>query len=417
MRSAPNPPLCIQKRYYKQFINAVNNIGGLTEKQLYQFQLFCQSILASQRHKLVINDLEDKYFRPSKLPPIKDDFPILNVTALKHPELIFTRHLADALSLIPTIESLITQELAQHNDTRSPKDIRLNIVDIGSGGGIPGLAVAIARPNWSVTTVDSVAKKSVFMRHVIDYLGLQNATTAAGRAEALAVPGVSSPLIGATSSFDASLHNGDPSKYNIFVHPQNSVYDRETIILAEDGVSTLSAPPHHSNTTLTQSDAPNTTSPSASLSTSAGIGHMAAQLLQKPYDPAAQPTQMRMHEGFTVVVARGVTNMPELLGFCAPFVKKNGWFIAQKAAQIHKVLNDDGSETTEDGGRSEIPADVSEIRNKGEQVRLMAKLHASNPHFRDSLVKILKDGYNPGGAPSADYDNISHEIMVRSMLE
>lgn len=175
--TSPNP-----SDEYQAFENAVQNIGGLTQQQRKQFQQFCQCILASQRHKLNVNELEDDYFKPSLLPNIPEDFPILNVTAIRNPQLIFARHLADALSLIPTIEKLIPELQSTVNSTQ------LNIVDIGSGGGLPGLAIAIARPDWRITTIDSVTKKCVFMKHVVDYIGLHNAQVFAGRAEDLAVP-------------------------------------------------------------------------------------------------------------------------------------------------------------------------------------------------------------------------------------
>lgn len=57
------------------------------------------------------------------------------------------------------------------------------VLDIGAGGGFPGLPIKIAMPGVEVTLVDSVGKKVHFMRHVIRKLGLEGATAVAARAE------------------------------------------------------------------------------------------------------------------------------------------------------------------------------------------------------------------------------------------
>jgi 16S rRNA (guanine527-N7)-methyltransferase len=80
------------------------------------------------------------------------------------------RHLLDCATLLPTLERL------------GPA----NLVDIGSGGGLPGLIIAIARPQTQVTLVESIGKKCRFMEDAARDLVLQNVTVLQARVEDLA---------------------------------------------------------------------------------------------------------------------------------------------------------------------------------------------------------------------------------------
>lgn len=93
-----------------------------------------------------------------------------NLTAVRAPEQMVTRHVLDCLAVLPAIDAL---EL--------PGDLRL--LDVGAGAGLPGLLLAMARPEWSVTVLDSNGKKVRFMRSAVRELGLANVTTVQERAE------------------------------------------------------------------------------------------------------------------------------------------------------------------------------------------------------------------------------------------
>lgn len=125
--------------------------SSVTTKQVMQLHDYCLCLLASRRQSIDISSQEDHFFRPSKMRPIPSNFPHVSVTSLKRADLIFSRHLADALSVIPTLDALATKL----NKTNQP----LAIVDVGSGGGLPGIVIAIMRPHYSVTAVDTVGKK------------------------------------------------------------------------------------------------------------------------------------------------------------------------------------------------------------------------------------------------------------------
>lgn len=57
------------------------------------------------------------------------------------------------------------------------------VVDVGSGAGLPGIPLAIARPDLDITLIEPLLKRSVYLNEVVDALGLPNVTVIRGRAE------------------------------------------------------------------------------------------------------------------------------------------------------------------------------------------------------------------------------------------
>lgn len=91
-----------------------------------------------------------------------------SITAVRDPAQGVDVHLAD---------SLVALELPEVREAR-------RIVDLGSGGGFPGLVLAIALPDARVALVDSVGRKVAFLRGAIERLGLTNVEAIQARAEA-----------------------------------------------------------------------------------------------------------------------------------------------------------------------------------------------------------------------------------------
>ena len=89
---------------------------------------------------------------------------VYNLTAVRDPLEMVTLHLLDSLSVLPYVNSK-------------------NILDVGSGGGLPGIVLAICKPELQVTTIDTVQKKVIFMRQVKGELGLDNLTPVHARVE------------------------------------------------------------------------------------------------------------------------------------------------------------------------------------------------------------------------------------------
>ena len=90
-----------------------------------------------------------------------------NLTAIREPVKMVTHHLLDSLALLTVIDGPAKR-----------------LVDVGSGAGLPGIPLAIARPDWSVTLVDSNHKKGVFLQQAVSELGLSNVTVVVDRVEA-----------------------------------------------------------------------------------------------------------------------------------------------------------------------------------------------------------------------------------------
>lgn len=97
-----------------------------------------------------------------------------NLTSVRDPAQMLVQHLADCMAVIAPL----TRRLPQGR-----------VLDVGSGGGLPGVVIAILCPALDVTCVDTVGKKAAFVRQVAGQLGLPNLHAMHGRVEALRVPG------------------------------------------------------------------------------------------------------------------------------------------------------------------------------------------------------------------------------------
>lgn len=92
-----------------------------------------------------------------------------NLTAVRDPLEMVTLHLLDSLSVLPYVQALAAK----------------NLLDVGAGAGLPSIPLAICLPELQVTAIDSVQKKTSFMRQVKGELALSNFHVEAGRVEAL----------------------------------------------------------------------------------------------------------------------------------------------------------------------------------------------------------------------------------------
>jgi len=90
-----------------------------------------------------------------------------NLTAIREPERMVTHHALDALAVLP------------HLPARSA----LRMLDVGTGGGVPGIPLALARPGWRVVLLDSNHKKGAFLAQAAIELGLANVEVATTRVE------------------------------------------------------------------------------------------------------------------------------------------------------------------------------------------------------------------------------------------
>jgi 16S rRNA (guanine527-N7)-methyltransferase len=95
---------------------------------------------------------------------------VYNLTSVRDPMQMVTHHLLDSLAAAPAFEGAASA------------------LDVGAGGGLPGIVLAIARPGMKVALIDTVHKKTAFLTQVKAELGLANVTVHTARVEQLQVP-------------------------------------------------------------------------------------------------------------------------------------------------------------------------------------------------------------------------------------
>jgi 16S rRNA (guanine527-N7)-methyltransferase len=93
----------------------------------------------------------------------------LNLTRVVEPEAVARLHLLDSLAALPLIDDALPARA----------------IDLGSGGGVPAIPLALARPEVHWTLVDSVGKKAAVLREFVDTLGLKGVEVLAERAESI----------------------------------------------------------------------------------------------------------------------------------------------------------------------------------------------------------------------------------------
>jgi 16S rRNA (guanine527-N7)-methyltransferase len=95
---------------------------------------------------------------------------VYNLTSVRDPMQMVTHHLLDSLAAVPAFAGAAS------------------VLDVGAGGGLPGMVLAIARPDMQVAMIDTVHKKTAFLTQVKAELELANVTVHTARVEQLQVP-------------------------------------------------------------------------------------------------------------------------------------------------------------------------------------------------------------------------------------
>jgi 16S rRNA (guanine527-N7)-methyltransferase len=94
---------------------------------------------------------------------------VYNLTSLRDPMQMVTHHLLDSLAAVPAFAGA------------------RNVLDVGAGGGLPGVVLAIARPDMKVSMIDTVHKKTAFLTQVKAELNLANVTVYTAKVQELEV--------------------------------------------------------------------------------------------------------------------------------------------------------------------------------------------------------------------------------------
>lgn len=87
-----------------------------------------------------------------------------NLTSIRKPEDMLTHHIMDSLAVLPQLGGI-------------------RLADVGSGAGLPGIPIAVARPSWHVVLIESNQKKAAFLKQAKIELELNNIQVFTGRAE------------------------------------------------------------------------------------------------------------------------------------------------------------------------------------------------------------------------------------------
>lgn len=113
---------------------------------------------------------------------------VYNLTAVRDPAEMMTTHLLDSLAVVTPLRRYLGDRSAR-------------VLDVGSGAGLPGVVLAIALPQLTVTCVDTVGKKASFIQQVAGELKLRNLLAQHARVESMAI----APVDVVTSRAFASL--------------------------------------------------------------------------------------------------------------------------------------------------------------------------------------------------------------------
>ena len=147
-----------------------------------------------------------------------------NLTSVEGEQASIDLHLIDSIAILPIMREFLSSAQVQ-------------IADFGSGGGLPAIPIAIAQPDWGVSLIEAVRKKTAFLQNVKGKLGLTNASIYSDRVEQVATqePGKYDAVISrAFTSLDRFLDLAEP-----FLKPGGLVFAMKAK-RADEELSTVS---------------------------------------------------------------------------------------------------------------------------------------------------------------------------------
>ena len=110
-------------------------------------------------------DIENKFILYSEL--LKEWNKKINITSIEDDEEIYLKHFIDSVLLLIN---------GNYNESK-------NIIDVGTGGGFPGIPLKIVNDNYKITLLDSLRKRIDFLQEVVKTLNLKDVKLIHGRAE------------------------------------------------------------------------------------------------------------------------------------------------------------------------------------------------------------------------------------------
>lgn len=113
---------------------------------------------------------------------------VYNLTAVRAPAEMLTHHLLDSLAVVAPLRRHLGLPPVPAQAPQGLSAAPVRVLDVGSGGGLPGVVLAIACPDLQVTCVDAVAKKAAFVGQVAASLRLPHLRGVHARVESLKGP-------------------------------------------------------------------------------------------------------------------------------------------------------------------------------------------------------------------------------------
>lgn len=139
----------LQQDLYEQRSNLINAKESLNASQLLQAQQYIELLM---KQNATMN-LTGEIWRSALAGQPVYVYPYFMGTAAANEEEAFQMHVEDSLALLPNLDTVASQQ-PQNLGIDGRLDIQeFSIIDVGSGGGLPGVIIAIARPNWKVVIV------------------------------------------------------------------------------------------------------------------------------------------------------------------------------------------------------------------------------------------------------------------------
>ncbi len=105
---------------------------------------------------------------------------VYNLTALRDPAQMLQLHIIDSLAAAPPLQKYLARAASANSESAQSR-----LLDVGSGGGLPGVVLASVLPGLDVTCVDTVGKKAAFVQQVANELALKNLRGVHARVEAM----------------------------------------------------------------------------------------------------------------------------------------------------------------------------------------------------------------------------------------
>lgn len=117
-----------------------------------------------------------------------------NLTSVRREEAMLTHHVLDSLAVLPALENALfarigepipVEQVSESQKSALVTRQAMTLADVGSGAGLPGLVLAIARPQWQVASIEASQKKAAFQQQAKIELGLANVSIHCARVEAV----------------------------------------------------------------------------------------------------------------------------------------------------------------------------------------------------------------------------------------